>query len=356
MDPRVLVAGAVGAVGLAGAVGCSPPVSAGEPIRVRATLGGLGDTPGRLAYPRALCAFGDQLWVIDRSARVQRLDPETGACLAYFQMPEWELGKPVGFTIAPDGGAGGEALLYIADTHYHRVVIVRPPKPTLDGPVKESTPEIVRTFGAYGTEPGQFIYPTDVAVLLSPDGRGVERIYVAEYGGNERVSVFDRDFGFLFSFGGPGSGMDPSSIQFSRPQSIEIAEVSGVREVVIADAINHRVGRFTLDGRLIAWIGSTRAPGPELGKFNYPYGVSPLDDGTVLVSEFGGNRVQRIDLSSGASLGAVGRAGRGDGELAGAWAVTGIGGTAFVADASNNRIFAWRVSGGRFLGAGRAAR
>jgi hypothetical protein len=76
----------------------------------------------------------------------------------------------------------------------------------------------------------------------------------------------------------------------------------------------------------------------------------------VLVSEFGGNRVQRIDLSSGASLGAVGRAGRGDGELAGAWAVTGIGGTAFVADASNNRIFAWRVSGGRFLGAGRAAR
>lgn len=325
--------------------GCSSPAPVGEPIRGARVIGGLGDTPGRLAYPRAIRASKDSIWVIDRSARVQRLDPANGECLAWFRMPEWDLGKPVGFAIAP-GPTGTEGwddeLLYIADTHYHRVMVVRLPEAHRPG--KESQPEIVRQVGEYGTGPGQFIYPTSVAVLMSEDGKSIRRIYVGEYGGNDRVSVFDADWTFQFSFGTLGPGLDPKAIEFSRPQSLELVRVGGMggaTELLIADALNHRLGRFTLDGALIGWISEAGKPGTELGRFKYPYGLASLGDGTVLVSEFGGQRVQRIDVGTGKGLGAWGNGGRGDGQLAGAWAVAVFGSHAFVVDASNNRILAF---------------
>lgn len=334
------------------ACGGSPP-EPGQPIDVDATLGGLGDTPGRFAFPRAIdsSADGKSLWVIDRSARVQRIDAKTGRCLALWKMPDSELGKPVGFCVAPGADANGnwcDELLYIADTHYHRVMIYKPPPTPPPGADLEpdAKPELVARFGEYGQGPGQFILPTDIAVLLRPDRKSVERIYVAEYGGHDRISVFDGSRKFLFAFGEWGlstatQAVDDTRVVFARPQSLLIENVGGRRELIVTDSANHRIGRLTLDGKLIRWIGSPAKMGDGPGEFRYPYGLASLGDGTAMVSEFGGNRVQRIQLDTGASMGSWGRAGRHDGELATPWAVTVLGNETYVVDSGNNRVLAF---------------
>lgn len=318
------------------------------PVAAEITFGGLGDTPGKFGYPRAIdvSADGRSLWVIDKTARVQRIDPETGRCTAIWRMPDSDLGKPVGFCIAPGRDAAGrwcDELLYIADTHYARVMVYKPPGDKERGSEGRDTrvtgePELVAKFGEYGQGDGQFIYPTDVAVLLGPEGKSVERIYVGEYGGHDRISVFDGSYRFKFSFGEWGDGRDGAKVQFARPQSLLIETIGGKQELIVTDSANHRLGRFTLDGQLIGWIGSPDAAGDGPGQFRYPFGLATLGDGTVMVSEFGGNRVQRIEVQSGASGGSWGRAGRGEGELAAAWAVAVAGSRTFVVDAGNNRV------------------
>ncbi|MFN7021194.1 MAG: hypothetical protein ACK4WH_07700, partial [Phycisphaerales bacterium] len=313
--------------------GCDRAPEAGMPIAAQVTFGGLGDTPGRFGYPRAIdgSTDGKSLWVIDKTARVQKIDAATGKALASWRMPDSEVGKPVGFCVAPGPGADGtwrDELLYIADTHYARVMVYEP---------GDERPRLVGRFGSYGQGDGQFIYPTDVAVLLGPDGRSVERIYVGEYGGNDRISVFDGGYRFLFSFGAWGDGRDTREVKFARPQSLLIMDVDGKKELVVADSANHRLGRFTLEGQLIGWIGTPDRTGDGPGEFRFPYGLAGVGDGTVMVSEFGGNRVQRIDVASGRSLGSWGRAGRGEGELAAPWAVAVLGRRTFVVDSGNNR-------------------
>ncbi len=309
-------------------------------IRYTAIFGGLGDTPGRYAYPRAIEHDGEALWIIDKAARVQRIDPRSGACRATFRMPEFEMGKPTGFCVAPgldERGVWQESLLYIADTHYHRVMVYRPPGEHVPGERKE--PTLVAQWGSHGDGPGEFYYVTDVAVDVGEDGKSVRRVYVSEYGGNDRVSVFSGEREFLFSFGKPGLGEDPSSIEFNRPQSMAIRRTrDGRRELVVVDSCNHRIGRFTLEGELIGWMGSFATQGRGAGQFYFPYGIAFLEDGTALVSEFGGNRVQRVDLEARRSLGVYGEPGREPGQLAAPWAVTVLNDVAYLLDSANNRL------------------
>lgn len=328
--------------------------SVGEPIAVRQVFGGLGDVPGRFGYPRALDISpprgrGEGLvWVVDKTGRVQGLNPADGRCEVFWRMPETDLGKPVGITIGPGPDERGEwcdELVWIPDTHYYRVLVFRPP--TGDRSDPDHAPTLVRSLGSYGTGPGQFRYPTDVAVLYAPDGRSIERVYVSEYGGNDRISVFDSRFEFLFSFGsfGAGRGDTPGTrrVEFDRPQAISIETIEGRRELVVVDSHNHRVGRFTLDGDLVAWFGSRDEPGDALGRFRYPQGIASMGDGTALVVEYGNNRVQHLDLATGRGLAAWGRPGRGEGELAAPWAVGILGRTAFVLDSGNSRLLAFNA-------------
>lgn len=341
----------VGACALgAGCEGDAAPGGAGggaAAIRTKVVFGSLGDSAGLFTCPRAIDADAQSgtLWVIDKSARVQQLDPKTGRCLSLFRMPESKSGKPTGVTVAP--GEGGGSLLYVPDTHYHRVMIYRPRALPADwakipegADRDETAPELVASFGEYGTGPGQFIYPTDVAVQVSADGKHVERLYVTEYGGNDRVSVFDGQNKFLFSFGSYGSSTSADNIQFDRPQSIALdrAYKAGAGQLIVTDSRNDRVGRFTLDGKLIAWLGIGAGKPTDPGHFRIPYGLALLGDGTALVAEFGNNRVQRFDVESGESLGIWGRPGRGDGEVAIPWGVAVMGNTTYVLDTGNNRV------------------
>lgn len=337
---RRLGAGAAGVVAMALMVGCEGANSGasgadrgGAPAPAR-VFGGAGKGDGQFVYPRCLDAGGGSLWVIDKTARVQRLSPK-GEAVSSWRMPKFDRGMPTGVTYGPDG------LVYVADTHEHRVVVYRP---------TERGAELVRAVGEYGTGPGRFIYVTHVAVWPGADGRTPEWYYVSEYGGNDRVSVFDAEWNFVGSFGRPGAAGESGGAEdvvFARPQSIAVDAARG--ELIVTDAANHRIGRFTRDGALLAWIGAGGGSGKigtALGEFAYPYGVCLLPDGTALIAEFGNNRVQRVDVARGVGLGFLGAAGggRGEGALATPWAVAALGGEVFVLDSGNNRVQAYRLA------------
>lgn len=317
---------------------CAPePIATGSPhvlgLRYQRSLGEAGRSPGQFVAPRVMEFDGQGLWVIDKLARVQRLDPETGDCRFQFTMPEFELGKPVGMTTVRL--STGELQAWVADTHYHRVLVYRIPE---DG----GGAELVLTIGSLGEGPGQFIYPTDVAVLLTPDGRRVERIFVGEYGGNDRIQCFDGEGTFLFEFGELGESSLPDRIEFNRPQGLALDPVR--RELVVADSCNHRIGRFSLEGVLVEWLGDASRPGAGACEFRYPFSISAAGDGEWWVCERGNNRVQRVDLVGRRSRGVLGRPGRAEGEFSSPWAACAAGNTLFVLDTGNSRI---QVFGGR---------
>lgn len=304
----------------------------GARVSVVATIGEVGIWPGQFVMPRGMDVAAGTLVVVDKTARIQLIDPKSGKSEGEWKTPRHEKGMPIGLTMAT---LGGRRVLLVADTHEHRVLVY---DASGDGAQGSGAWEIVGEFGSFGYGPGEFIYVTDVAVAHDPV-LGT-RIYVSEYGGNDRVSVFDGSLRFLFSFGTFGTGRDGTRVEFNRPQSLLFDPVG--RELLVADSCNHRIGRFTLDGELIAWIGEAGEPGSALGAFRYPYSMAMLDDGTVLVAEYENSRVQRVDVRRGVGIETFGTPGRGDGELAGPWAISVIDRTAYVLDTGNNRIVAFR--------------
>lgn len=318
--------------------------------RVRAVLGELGQSPGQFTYPRCLDVEpgGGALWICDKTGRLQRIDAQTGAADVVLRMPKIEAGKPTGITIAPALDGSGEPWIYIADTHEHRVLVIRARAPK-DGPavsLEGAMPEIVMEFGTYGHGPGQLVYPTDVALV--PGENGVVRLYVSEYGGNDRISVWESKAGgvpeFVASWGSFGvvsAGDDTAGkVVFSRPQSIAVDAKAG--ELFVADACNHRVVVLGLDGtlrRVLGTQGRAEEDGPGPARLMYPYGVALGGDGTILISEFGNGRVQRLDAQTGESRATVGRMGRARGEFAAPWAVVKLGDErAAVLDSGNSRV------------------
>ncbi len=264
-----------------------------------------GIGPGEVVYPRAIAwsPKDNSFFIIDRAAHVQHLDDE-GHPLAGWQMPQWKYGKPVGAAVGPDGN------LYVPDTHYHRIIVYSPGG------------QLLRQWGSDGRDPGQFIYPTDVAFDSG-------RIFVSEYGDNDRVQVFDQKTGkWLYQFGRFGW----NDGEFSRPQSMVID--NGL--VFITDACNHRINVFTTDGAFVRNMGSV---GSDLGQFRFPYGMVEDQEGHLIVCEFGNNRVQMIDKQTGRGLKIWGEAGHEPGQLAYPWGVAvDRDGRVLVVDAGNNRV------------------
>ncbi|MFN0134368.1 MAG: hypothetical protein ACKVW3_17785 [Phycisphaerales bacterium] len=305
----------------------------GGAFRVVRVFGELGKNPGQFNYPRCLDVADGSAWVIDKSARVQRLDAATGTGRSEWKMPESSLGKPCGITIGPGPAVGGSAdkAVWIADTHCNRVVVYAMP-----GGLGE-VPRQIASVGKYGTGPGEFIYPTDVAIMPTQDGKRAARVYVSEYGDNDRVSVFDGELRYLFSFGafGSGGGAD-GTVEFNRPQAMAIDVKRG--RLVVTDACNHRVGVFDLEGQLKWWIGSPEAAGAGASEMLYPYGVALLPDGTALVAEFGNHRINHVDLDGKRSVGTIGKPGRGPGELTNPWGMAVSGNEVYVLDSGNERV------------------
>jgi len=263
-----------------------------------AIIGGPGSSPGHFATPRA-AAWDPRgaLYVVDKTARIQKFDGD-GRYVLGWSTPASEKGRPTGLAVDREGR------LVVADTHYHRILRYSPQG------------ELVDSFGSEGTAPGQFIYPTGVAV--AEDGA----IYVSEFGGNDRIQVFSPDGGYLRHWGRYGEAAG----EFKRPQGIALAP----DRVYVADAANHRIQVLTRDGTPIAaW--------PDV---QYPYSVALDADGNVLVAEYGRHRVVKFS-PEGQRLGQHGHAGVAPGELDTPWAAIPAGSRIYVVDSENHRVQNW---------------
>jgi len=137
----------------------------------------------------------------------------------------------------------------------------------------EDPPQFILKWGATGSNPGQFSYPTGIAVDHSGN------VYVAD-GGNDRVQVFTNTGAFLYSWGTTGSGEG----QFDGPRSID-ADPDG--NVYVADYMNKRIQKFDSGGHFL-----TQWPG-------LPYGVYcvAVDPGGQYVYVTCGAVISKYDTS-----------------------------------------------------------
>ena len=168
--------------------------------------------------------------------------------------------------------------------------------------------------------------------LASPQALAVsgDRVLVADFD-HDRVVVFTRDGGFLFGWGrtGPGPG------EFRGPAGIAVGPDGAV---YVADHYNHRVQRFTADGRP---LGAWRA-GPEDAA---PCGIAVDHRGRVLVTDLEHGCV-RSWSADGVPLAVWGTRGRGPGQLVEPWGIAvDASGEVMVADHGNDRVQRFTADG-----------
>ena len=159
---------------------------AGRYVRSFGTFGG-GD--GQYNYPGSIVFAGDRLIVADtRNGRVAEVTTEgrwlgSGNCS---DCPDGPFVVPLGIAYRPL--ESGRREYYVTDEYTGRVHV-------LNGAL-----DFKRVFGVKGVDEGELAYPDDIAV--AKDGTS----YVADSGiGAERISAFDANGTFLFSFSWTGA-------------------------------------------------------------------------------------------------------------------------------------------------------
>jgi sugar lactone lactonase YvrE len=146
-------------------------------------------------------------------------------------------------------------------------------------------------WGHPGSDAGGFTQPTAIAVAA--DGS----VYVSDTG-NHRIQKFTSDGRFVTAWGERGRG----TAQLWSPVGIAVNRDA----VFVADQANHRIVAFSLDGAVKAAWGSF---GTGDGQFRFPSGVAVDADDRVYVADTGNNRVQ-VFTGAGVFLDAWGRFGR----------------------------------------------
>ncbi len=166
--------------------------------------------------------------------------------------------RPCGIAVDADAGR-----LFVADVAAHQVVVLG-----RDG-------EATARFGARGSAPGQFNFPTNVA--LGPDGR----VYVSD-SLNFRVQVFGPDLAPITQVGRQGDMPG----YFSQPKGVA---VDGEGHLYVVDANFEAVQLFDANGSLLMAFGR-EGRGP--GEFWLPAGIHIDSKGRIWVADGYNKRVQ----------------------------------------------------------------
>jgi DNA-binding beta-propeller fold protein YncE len=174
------------------------------------------------------------------------------------------INRPGGFR-RPTGIAydAPRRLLYIVDTTAHQVCVFTPKG------------EFLNRFGAGGTGPGLFNYPTYVAV--DKDGN----IYVTD-SLNFRVQVFDPQEKFVREIGNLGDATGFMAV----PKGVAIDSQG---HIYVADSSLATVQIFDREGRFLLAVGE-RGDGP--GAFQIPTGLAIGPENKIYVCDAFGRRLQ----------------------------------------------------------------
>lgn len=153
----------------------------------------------------------------------------------------------------------------------------------------------IRSWGSYGTEPGQ---------IRLPHGLGVDRVgdvYVADRT-NRRIQKFDSDGNLLRIIylnvpydktRQPVLGnLNPNAPDETAPWTICIS--GGETQYLFASDVEPgRIYKMTLDGKILGWLGES---GRQLGQFNWLHGISCRSEETLYVADLNNWRVQKLLL------------------------------------------------------------
>lgn len=242
--------------------------SGGQPLSV---MGGKGSRPGQFDQPFGLAfdARGGLLVAEWGNNRVQRLTA-TGQPVSAWGNPDGAKSAARGEFSYPQGiSVDAQGTMYVTDSRNNRVQVF------------SSSGQLVNVWGQRGDAPGQFYAPDGIAV----DANG--NVFVSEYG-NNRVQVLTAGGRFITSWGSKGSGPG----EFNGPGGLAI-DAQG--NVYVADQGNSRIQMFSARGvALMEWGAPGGAKGTRPGEFNTPIGIAIDRAGSVYVTDFGNNRVQKL--------------------------------------------------------------
>jgi sugar lactone lactonase YvrE len=301
---------------LLGLAGCArtPPepqrVLAPRPVQV---WGEQGARPGEFTQPRAAAvAPNGFVYICDITGRIHKWTKD-GKFVKAWKSPKLRNDLPEGpegITVLRDGN------IAFSNTHASRIVVFSPEGKQL------------RSFGTYGSGPGQFLLVTGIC----SDAEGF--IYAADYGGEfDRISKWTPQGKLVATWSGHGSGPR----QFRRPCGLAISREG---DLLVADIGNHRIQR--LNRKTGAYKGEFGGRGRGNGQMSYPYGVAVDGSGNIYAVEYGNHRVQKFS-PQGKHIAKWGGPGHSMGQLA---TPRGLAvdkdGTVYVMDTMNHRVQKFR--------------
>ena len=189
-------------------------------------------------------------------------------------------------------------------------------------------------WGKSGSKPGELSAPSDVA--LGPGGE----IYVTDTW-NHRVQKFSSDGRLLAQWGKKADIWNLKKDELLFPRGIAVAPDGNV---YVADTATHRVIKYTPQGKVIFVLGDGQAM-QQVGKFDTPLDVAVDGQGNLYVSDSGNNRIERFD-ANGNVTGYWGTAGDRPGQFK---RPSGLAidedGHVYVVDSGNHRVQIFQPSG-----------
>lgn len=243
----------------AAAAGTAP--AAAPAYRLQETWGGTGADAGQFHRPTGIAAGAGFILVADTgNRRVQKLSPQ-GRPIAEFGADE--LRKPIDVAIGPDG------TVFVSDFELDRILAF-----SAEGKLKFA-------WGESGSGPGAFDAPAGLAV--DPEGR----VFVVGFY-DSRVQVFDSGGKLLRTIGGKGRRKG----RFTDPTDVAVAGDA----ILVADAYNHRLQKFSRSGEFIAAWGSRTARFLRRDSaLGVPTGVAVDENGRIHVADSANKRVVLLD-------------------------------------------------------------